>query len=154
MEKNIENTIVLGNESPDNEVIIEDPNEIRGGVYQDESELIGFVGVDTGSVWLGDPSYVIHPEGRSKNSPSLGNDWNEFCDKLKDEDGGHRPYRSFPYPMGHEGLGVWVHTRSGDGSYPVYQTTDDDGKITGVYVDFTRKIYPNSKIRPEWSESV
>jgi hypothetical protein len=42
------------------------------------------------------------------------------------------------YPMGHPGLAVVSATRSGDGYFPVYAETDDDGQIVSVVIVFDR----------------
>lgn len=93
-------------------------------------EQIGVVGVDSGTVWIGDPCYIIHTEGREFGK--IGEDWMEFCKKYPDLPA------SVPYKLGHEGFGVWSRTRFGDGEYPVYQLVKEPGaRPLGLYVDFT-----------------
>tara|TARA_A100001515_G_scaffold141710_1_gene139038 strand:+ start:37 stop:357 length:321 start_codon:yes stop_codon:yes gene_type:complete len=89
-----------------------------------EMNKIGEVGVDSGSVFIGDPCYVIHQD---KLPESLGESWSDFCDKYR---------KDLPVSLPN-GLGVWSLTRYGDGLYPVYELLDEDGRITGLYVDFT-----------------
>ena len=40
------------------------------------------------------------------------------------------------YPLGHAGAGVAVPTGYGDGVYPVYAETNDEGRVVRVTVDF------------------
>ena len=90
---------------------------------------IGEVCVDTGTVWIGDPGYIMHTEGREFGD--IGEDWTEFHMKYPD-----LPV-SVPYKRGHEGFGVMSRTRYGDGGYPVYQLVEEPGaRPLGLYVDF------------------
>lgn len=93
--------------------------------------LAGHIGVDAGLCWVGDPCYVLHKEDEEL-SPTLGNNWAEFCDLLRD----HPTHKSFNYALGHEGLGVVVSTGWGDGQYPVYIETNEEGRVKSVTVEF------------------
>jgi len=76
------------------------------------SKIIGYIGVDAGIVWIGDPCYILHNE---KGLPkSLGKTWSEFCDNL-----GENYTKSFEFDLGHEGLGVCSSTKHGDGVFKV-----------------------------------
>jgi len=77
-----------------------------------EPKVIGHIGVDAGVVWIGDPCYILHTD---KLPDTLGKDWDDFCDKLKN----NKYSKSFNYQMGHEGLGVCTSTKYGDGVYNV-----------------------------------
>ena len=88
-----------------------------------DKKLIGHIGVDSGTVWVGDPCYIIHKENLPK---TLGEDCDDFYGKSKELP------KSFNYELGHEGLGVMSWTKHGDGSYPVYMIGDNDG----IYIDF------------------
>jgi hypothetical protein len=79
-------------------------------------ELIGYVGVDSGTIAVLDPCNA----GDLANVP-----WPPEQGQL-------------PYPMGHPGLAVVSATRSGDGYFPVYAETDDDGQIVSVVIVFDR----------------
>ena len=92
------------------------------------TKLIGKVGVDSGTIWIGDPCYILQDE-RPK---TLGKDWSELVDKTFKGGKCHLPM-SFNYDMGHEGLGVMSSTKHGDGVYPVYMVGDNEG----MYIDFT-----------------
>lgn len=90
-------------------------------------EYIGDVWVDSGTVWIGDPCYVISKE--ANNSPDT---WSEYCDLVSDKfDGPER----FTQPFG-PGIGLEIQTTWGDGSYPVHVERNDDGKITKAIIDF------------------
>lgn len=102
---------------------------------------VGYIGVDSALVWIGDPSYILHlkPEDTPK---SLGKTWQDFTTALITE---KHPKQypishSFNYDLGHEGLGVCVTSGLGDGKYPVYAKVEDLGylgiRITQLTVDF------------------
>ncbi len=92
------------------------------------TKLIGKVGVDSGTIWIGDPCYILSGE-RPK---ALGKDWSELGHKTF-KDGKCQLPISFNFDMGHEGLGVMSSTKYGDGVYPVYMVGDNNG----MYIDFT-----------------
>ena len=75
---------------------------------------IGVVGVDAGLMIIGDPGYLIH----TKPEPSLGKDWDEFCDIISEEKS--PAMKQFNFPQGNPGLAVIVSSGFGDGVYPVY----------------------------------
>tara|TARA_Y100000031_G_scaffold104658_1_gene115114 strand:- start:61 stop:369 length:309 start_codon:yes stop_codon:yes gene_type:complete len=88
-----------------------------------DKKIIGYIGVDSGTIWVGDPCYIIH---KDKLPKSLGTDWFDLCGKTDELP------KSFNYELGHEGLGVMSWTKYGDGQYPVYMIGDNDG----IYIDF------------------
>jgi len=92
---------------------------------------VGEIGVDAGLCWIGDPCYILHAE---KLPASLGKDWSEFCDKLKDL------HTQFKYDMGHDGLGVCVSTGLGDGTYDVMAEIVNDPdfgrRVKSIKIDF------------------
>lgn len=132
--------------------------------FADGWHQIGSIGVDAGLCWIGDPCYVLHKDA-DRRYRSIGKDWGDFCNQLphdqlklveydpekpfKDEpergfnwlenpywEGELAPaHKSFPYDMGHEGLGVVVRTGDGDGHCPVYARYED-GRIQEVRVSF------------------
>lgn len=112
---------------------------------RDEWKLVGYIGVDSGLCFIADPCYILHkdkaepgetPEGLPA---SLGKDWGEFCDKLNDGTPGPT-MKSFPYALGHEGLGICVSTGFGDGCYNVYAHVSDEGtwgnRVGAIFIDF------------------
>ena len=95
-----------------------------------DKKLIGHISVDSGTVWVGDPCYIIHTEKLPK---TLGKDWLDLCRITDDRSDNtrHLPM-SFNHDNGHNGLGVMSYTKIGDGYYPVYMIGDNDG----IYIDF------------------
>lgn len=88
-------------------------------------ELIGSIAIDSGTVWLGDPCYVI-----GHDAAFAPQTWQAFCDCIPsahDEQG-------YSEPLG-ETIGVATHTGYGDGMYPVY-VRKIDGRIASVRIDF------------------
>ena len=67
---------------------------------------IGFVTVDSGLIWVGDPSYVLPQDDGFPEE--LGKNWDDFCNKLN-------PNKI----TGFNGTGVCVSTTHGDGVYPI-----------------------------------
>ena len=85
-------------------------------------KLIGHVSVDSGTIWVGDPCYILYGE----KPKSIGKNWFELCDIT------NKLPISFNHDLGHEGLGVMSRTMCGDGFYPVYMI----GENEGLYIDF------------------
>ena len=81
-------------------------------------ELVGYCGVDSGMIWIGDPCYIKHHEELNNSEK-----WNLFCQNLEDIPG--EKYQ-----------GVLTHTRYGDGEYPVYITKDKDGNVKKMEIVF------------------
>lgn len=101
-----------------------------------EKKLIGHIGVDAGICWIGDPCYILHKDVEAEGKPkAIGNNWDEFCDKLYPNHSGHQTHWQFKYDMGHDGLGVVVSTGYGDGHYPVYAEFEGD-QVARVWVEF------------------
>lgn len=97
-----------------------------------EMEKIGQVGVDAGSIWLGDFCYVYPNDEKPKRPDIIGNNWHEFCEILDAGGFGETRYQAFG-----NGIGILVESGYGDGAYDVYIRRDPrDGRIMGVYVDF------------------
>ena len=100
--------------------------------------LVGWIGVDAGLCWIGDPCYVLPDEDDTENP---GSDWEKFCDAFRS--GGPRAtlvgkrtvVQSFPYGNGSEGLGVCVVTGNSDGYYPV-EADIEDGRVKSITVTF------------------
>ena len=103
-----------------------------------ERKLIGHIGIDAGMCWIGDPCYIFHKEKLPKE---LGTSWygdkDSFCEilKKKEEEAKSREVQ-FNYDMGHEGLGIITSTGYGDGSYPVYATYNDQGRVSKIEIEF------------------
>ena len=84
-------------------------------------KLIGNIGVDSGSCWVGDPCYVLPDDAR--HNP--GEDWDEFCRAML-----RSSHKEFP-------AGVCVSTGYGDGEYPVHAVIKD-GVVQSIEVTFVK----------------
>ena len=95
-----------------------------------EWQKIGIIGVDSGTVWVGDGCYCITPDATEHPAKT----WPEFCNKLDqvNEEG----YQQFNFSRGHSGLGVVVSSGYGDGNYPVFIKKNEDGRVVGLMVEF------------------
>ena len=91
---------------------------------------VGFIGVDAGLCWVGDPCYVL-----GKDAGHGVKTWKEFCDKhdkaVKKSEFGWKACE----PLG-DGIGFAISTGIGDGEYPVYIETDRDGIVKKIIIDF------------------
>ena len=90
---------------------------------------IGSFGVDSGTVMIVDPCYVLDGEG--KYPLSFGHNWEEFVVmNLMDEDGNHLDSKQL-----HGEMGVVSSTGYGDGVYPVYARMAE-GRIMEIRILF------------------
>jgi len=93
-------------------------------------KLIGHMSVDAGLCWVGDPCYVLGDDASNRV-----HSWSEFCSSLY-KGGGHEHYSA---PLG-DGIGFAINTGFGDGSYPVYIETSDDGawgeRVKSITIEF------------------
>lgn len=89
-------------------------------------KLLGYIGVDAGIVWIGDPCYID-----SNDTPPFAN-WNEFCNKLYD---GQPSFNAKEFSEG-----VCVSTLHGDGRYPIYALQDNRGNNRLVLIDFNNEF--------------
>jgi hypothetical protein len=90
-----------------------------------EWHKVGEIGIDSGTCWVGDPGYVIHPDASEK----LVKTWDEFCDKLMKKEKRH-------VAQWGKWTGVTTGTGEGDGLYPVYVKRNTEGRVMAVLVDF------------------
>ena len=90
-------------------------------------KLIGHMSVDAGLCWVGDPCYVM-----GSDSSHGVSDWDEFCSKITE-------MKHHAAPLG-DGIGFAISTGFGDGSYPVYIETSDEGewgeRVKSITIDF------------------
>ena len=96
-------------------------------------EKVGKVGVDSGTIYIGDPCYVLHRDKVAKLPKDLGKNWMEFCDRL-----GNDQTTQFKYDLGHTGLGVALQSGYGDGCYDVEVQRTDEGRVKAVRVVFIK----------------
>ena len=98
-------------------------------------ELAGVIGVDAGLCGIGDPCYVLDPERPSYPTKT----WDEFVKKHYSDEAepkDKKGVKSWPFSLGHEGLGISINTLHGDGLYNVYVDRDDKGRIKAAKVVF------------------
>ena len=76
----------------------------------------GVVGMDTASILLSDPSYVLH---RNKYDPAFGRNWEDYIRKTTEPGHAAKGSKQLRYPMGHAGLGVVLFS-GGDGEARVF----------------------------------
>ena len=103
-----------------------------------EREYVGTVGVDSGSIWVGDPCYVI-----GEDSSYGVKDWDEYCDKLFAND--PKLLNPVHEPLGSQ-IGLSIGCFGGDGGYPVYITRGRDGLVTKVEVFFYYSVDADPEI--------
>lgn len=102
--------------------------------------LIGTCGVDAGMLMMVDPCYV-----QGEQALAHWPEWGKFLTASgmqKDDkwpEHGIVPINRPESQFDGKAVGVVVHTYAGDGEYPVYAWFDEDGKITKVEVNFTRR---------------
>ena len=80
---------------------------------------IGFVGVDSGTILIGDPCYWLKDKEYEK----------EVCKSNFDN------FRQVHFELGHAGKGVIVSTGYGDGTYPVIATIKE-GRVKEITIKF------------------
>ena len=86
-------------------------------------EKIGEISVDTGLVWIGDPSYSVTPDASDPPAQT----WEEFCVKMEATEPAHVVAFS---------TGICVHTACGDGFFPVLAQKDSEGRILKIKIEF------------------
>jgi len=84
-------------------------------------QLLGHIGVDAGMIMVGDPCYFI---GKDATVHKTFPDWDTACKELFCND----KYQTDESYNIRDGLGIAVTTTYGDGTYPVYLETTNNGK--------------------------
>lgn len=90
---------------------------------------VGYIGVDAGLVWVGDPCYILHRAKRDLDS-ALGKSWIEFVDKIQP---------ASPGPVLKEvgrGIACVVSSGAGDGNYPVFAFLTEANEVHRLVVEF------------------
>ena len=82
-------------------------------------ELVGYCGVDSGLIWIGDPCYIKDTEFAKES------DWSGFCESLRDD--------NIPCE---NNSGVLTDNHIGDGEFPVYVTRNKDGRVKKMEIVF------------------
>lgn len=88
-------------------------------------ETVGQVGVDSGTIQIGDPCYHV---GKTPETayPEMPKTWNEYC-KVTGDDNIHQFGR---------GTAVMIGGFGGDGTFPVQVRRDRNGLITAARIIF------------------
>jgi hypothetical protein len=102
--------------------------------------LAGRAMVDSGTVYVGDPGYLVDAESEDStpgNPVPLG--WDEYVSNYYDGKhgaaDGDAPTGVAQEPIG-KGLGIAVKSGHGDGIYPVFVTLADDGTVESLMISF------------------
>jgi hypothetical protein len=93
---------------------------------------IGSFGVDSGTVMVVDPCYVLDGEG--KYPLSFGHNWEEFVVMNLMDESGKVPYSPHTKQL-HGEMGVVSSTGYGDGVYPVYARIAE-GRVMEIRILF------------------
>jgi|LauGreSuBDMM15SN_2_FD.fasta_scaffold484127_2 hypothetical protein len=125
-------------------------------IEKDELKLIGKFFVDSGQAMVGDPCYLdgwktwdstsgIPFEEHKNSSGEYGYLGAANATLTKEGYGtlGHRVIEDTGLIGTNAGSAVVFSTGYGDGVYSVYATTDDDGRIAMVVIDFMNEIEDN-----------
>lgn len=101
-------------------------------------ELIGYCGVDSGTLMLVDPCYVL-PDKTMMTNPKAMEKWagehkgyGEMFDEMHKDDTDWKKQSAHIVLSGVGGDGVVVHTYDGDGSYPVFAKFEIDGEHKAI----------------------
>lgn len=98
-------------------------------------ELIGYVGVDSGQVMVGDPCYLdtfVNDDYCTSSDTPGEYSYSGACDVSMSGGGVVGPFDHMPAA----GRGVVSCTMYGDGVYPVFQVVNKWGEVTGLFIDF------------------
>lgn len=96
--------------------------------------IVGYVGVDAGLMYIGDPCYIVSEDSQIQRELAKGDKdrWSEFLDLYCRDTS--RPV--YPVEERHGGsLAIVTGTGYGDGMYPVTATLKD-GRVASVTVTF------------------
>ena len=89
-------------------------------------EYIGKVGVDSGTMMLGDPCYISDDKRLHSNKG-----WSKFCEEIFT-----KQFDSMRHTQIGKGTAVVTETGGGDGEYPVYITRNNEGRVMSLTVVF------------------
>ncbi len=120
-------------------------------------ELVGYIGVDSGSVMICDPGYCNQDSGPSNPENMIasgkkemengnyerGSHWVKVGEKNLEQKNILTNWKQFcddsekaDFQPREYGLGVISSTRYGDGEFPVYVTKDKEGRVKKMEVIF------------------
>jgi len=93
-------------------------------------ELAGYIGVDAGIIWVGDPCYLKGELGGKDDQDA----WQRFCDRgFADAEARGDKYGPAE-PIGQD-MGFWIPSGYGDGRYPV-MVEYEHGRPKRVTIEF------------------
>ena len=93
-----------------------------------QEELIGYVAVDSGTMYLGDPCYISSDKRLHSNKA-----WKTFCEEVL----WTNQFRDNGNTGVDKHAAVVTDTAYGDGLYPVYATKTSEGRTASVTIVFT-----------------
>ena len=93
-------------------------------------KTVGFISVDSGRCWIGDPCYILHTKVLPE---SIGDSWETLCKNLYR--GTDDRIAIFEHNNDAEGLGICVST-GGDGFYPIKAKRDKNNNVKEIKVEF------------------
>jgi hypothetical protein len=93
-------------------------------------ERAGWIGVDAGIIWVGDPCYLKGALGGKDDQVT----WQRFCDRAWAEAEARGDKWGPAEPLGQD-LGFWIPSGYGDGRYPV-TVEYHDGRPMRVTIEF------------------
>ena len=93
------------------------------------------IGVDSGTIWIGDPCYLI---GKIKDQ----DDWVAAVDERYP--GGESPDDAMPWSGG-----VWFKTYYGDGIYTVEVERDSHGRVMSLSLSFVDAVTEEDEFEPD-----
>ena len=108
--------------------------DIRGSGW----ELAGYQGVDSGTVIISDPCYVLADEERTyENGMHYDKTYQEFLDAAILPDSGG--VQQIVQPWGDDSATI-ISTTYGDGAYPIYIQRDQWGRPTAILIDLAQEL--------------
>jgi hypothetical protein len=99
------------------------------------TKRIGFIGVDAGCVWIGDPSFIM-----GDRAPNRVYSWDNFVFKLARGSFGDTHYQT---PLGDD-CGIAIQAGKHGELYPVYMVCNEYHQVVRVIVDFNPDGYDGS----------
>ncbi len=95
-----------------------------------KKELIGFIPVDSGTVCIVDPCYLIASD--SSHNPLTNEEWNKLITKLCDKKG----VAKYRFTKGAKTNCIMAAGFGGDGEYPIYAHRNEYGVIKKLEIVF------------------
>jgi hypothetical protein len=100
-------------------------------IFVDELTLAGFISIDSGQAIVGDPCYLDEWDTNKNEEWNIDGKVHEYS-----YHGASATTLADGFGQLGNGKAVAFNTGYGDGSYPVYVLTDNDGRVSKVVIDF------------------